>query len=253
MLADDREKNLKTTSEKAIEFGRKFFGKKPSHEEVVVASESFSDATTSSLNQTRHESKSIPLATQPLMQLSEEGHFDDLLPSPSERDTDTLFGQLVDDAESLTMYPSQKQIASVKIDPLTGLANHPHHLPQEPNPIDHLLSQTVTVNHHPFESFEYSDSDSELEAEEELHAHDDSHQRGNVAAQTHRSLSKEHHKEEKTQNQQKEKKSKRSQPNSHKKAGTKAPSQRQKTGRSKSPPNVRRTRSPSSSPLRSAI
>lgn len=234
MLADDREKSLKIDEKdiivaiknSPIEFGRKFFGKKSSHEEIVVANESFSDT---SLNQVSPED---PLTTQtPRAEV-----FDEMI-SPSERDTDTIFGQLIDDAEPLTMYPTREQIASVKINPSAGLANHPHNIPHEPLPIDHLLSHTI--NHHPFNNFEYSDSDSESE---EFHLHTDLHQ-------SHDHLN---HKETKNQNQQQGRKSKKSQPNSNPKGGSKAQS-RQKTGRSKSPPNVRRTRSPSSSPLRSAI
>jgi hypothetical protein len=260
-----------------IEFGRKFFGKKPSHEEVVAENESLPDARLSSINQHHQESKAIPLKTKSSLSFSLSLSEEEQL-SPSERDTETIFGQLIDEAEPLTMYPPHNQIASVKINPSAGLADHPHLTPRDPHPIDHLLSSTV--NHRPFNSFEYSDSDSELEEEEEEEDQQEqeesqilqapsnfnsinSHRQENVEEQEQAQQRKKtsltrslfHH--EDTWNRSKQmdtnnKKSK-SQSSSRKKDGVKAESQRQKTRRSKSPPKVRRTRSPSTSPLRSAI
>lgn len=127
-----------------------FFGiKSKPNDNIVIENESYSDSP---------QSQNIP---EPAFYAEAES---------SERDTETIFDQLVDESDSVTMYPDQKHIDSVKILPTAALPDRPHNISHDPKSIDHLVP--LAVNHRPFESFDYSESGSEVDEVERTHTNE---------------------------------------------------------------------------------
>jgi hypothetical protein len=140
LTSDDQEFDPKSRDRDNSIFSKNsiavFFGKKPSNEDIVLEDQPNRELAPS-------VSSSVP---------NNQNHV-------NERDSESLFGHLIEENESITLYPNPTQVASIKIDSAAAFANRPHHPPHDPKPIDHLLP----INHRPFESLEYSDSSSEVD------------------------------------------------------------------------------------------